>query len=332
MRHSYLFAATSIVTLVLAGCDPDTSGGGYLNPATDVDLPLETFRLRDTEGLDSVLQYTTFQDLYRGMEPATEGNDNGSAMAIRNHLDNFLGTEPDSGGSDYISLRNPLDLINEVIRSGQVDNFNEGRRLMRDSIERDEAASFNTPANDALIRFTETGSEDSASQADSTWIYVMLDWTYNPAMKKVFRASQFVARQPAEDDENPAEVASAAWSGRFSSNTFGTTGFNQPEFSATSYTGRTLGNVELLQEFMETQRDTLTLTNASGIVINGDEPDCVKVIINYGETRARVFTSKDEPAMLEEGDARTRNPQHCGNQRSGDEAFIYTTINVEDRQ
>lgn len=331
MRHSCLFAAFTLTAFGLAGCGPDSSSDdGYLNPATDVDLPMDSFRLRNTEGLAPVLQYTTFQDLYRGLEPATDGEDNGSAMALRGHLDAFLGTTPTDDGSDYTSVRNPLDLINEVIRSGQVSNFNDGRRLMRDSIAEDEAASYNTPANDALVRFTETGGDAAAS--DSTWIYVMLDWTYNPMQDKVYRATQFVARAPADSEDNPAEVASASWSGRYNASSFGDSGFNQPEYAATSYTGRTRGNVELLQEFVGTQRDTLTLTKANGLEINGEQPDCVKVVLTYGESLARVFTSTDEEPTLEENGERRPNPEHCGNQQNGDEAINYETVVVSSRQ
>ncbi|MGM0768227.1 MAG: hypothetical protein ACQEV6_09385 [Pseudomonadota bacterium] len=331
MRHSCLFAALSLTALALAGCGPDSSsGGGYLNPATDVDLPLETFRLQDTEGLEPVLQYTIFQDFYRGIEPASEGDDDGAAAALRDHLDAFLGATRNEEDTEYTTVRNPLDLINEVIRLGSVDNFNEGRRLMRDSIEEDEAASYNTPANDALVRFTET--EGEATAADSTWVYVMLDWTYNPAQAKVYRASQFVARAPADAEDSPAEVASASWSGRYNASTFGSSGFNQPEFAATSFTGRTRGNVELLQEFIGEQRDTLTLTRVKGLVIDGEEPDCVRVVMTYGESLARIFTSKDQPATLDDNGERSPNPEHCGNQQNGDEAIRYETIAIAERQ
>jgi hypothetical protein len=127
-------------------------------------------------------------------------------------------------------------------------------------------------------------------------------------------------------------VASASWSGRYDTRTFGTSGFNQPEFSATSYTGRTLGNAEFLQEFIGTQRDTLTLTAAEELVINGEEPDCVKAVLTYGEATVRIFTSTDEPPTIEEDGGRTANPQHCGNQQNGEEAVRYNTVAIAGRQ
>ncbi|MDX1598524.1 MAG: hypothetical protein R3295_07665 [Marinobacter sp.] len=333
MRQTCFFAVTALITLGLSGCGPDSSSSdGYLNPATDVDLPLTTFRLRDAKGLEPVLQYTMFRDFYRGIQSATDGDDGGIAQALREHLNPFLGATPTEDGTDYTSVRNPLDLINEVIRSGMVDNFNEGRQLMRDSANRGEAASYNTPANEALIRFTDSDSDNSAPTADRTWIYPMLDWTSTPNLGKIFRATQYVARQPAESEDNPAELASASWSGRYDASSFGTTGSNQPEFAAASLTGRTHGNVELLQEFIGTQRDTLTLTHASGIVINGKTPDCIRVVLNYNTQRVQVFTSKDEPPTLDDNGKRTANPAHCGNQQNGEEASSYNSIAIARRQ
>lgn len=333
MRHACVIAITAITTSGLAGCGPDSSGGdGYLNPATDVDLPLTTFRLRDTEGLAPVLQYTIFQDFYRGIEPANEGDDDGIARALRDHLNPFIGATPNEEGTDYTSVRNPLDLINEVIRLGTVDNFNEGRRLMRDSVSEDEASTYNTPANDALIRFSETDSDAGVPAADRNWIYPMLDWTSTPDLGKVFRATQYVARQPADDDETEAEVASASWSGRYDASTFGASGFNQPEFAATSFTGRTLGNAELLQEFVGNQRDTLTLTSASGITINGENPDCLRAVLDYKDQQVRVFTSREEPPTITENGETTANPDHCGNQQNGEEVRRYDTIAIGGRQ
>jgi len=328
-----MFATIAVMTAFLVGCGPDQSEGSRaLNPAADVDRSIKSFRLSDTKGLDSVLQYTAFNDIYRGLEPRETGADKGSAQAVRQHLDAFLGAERADGDAQYISVRNPLDLLNDVIRRGVVDNFNAGRRLMRDSIVKDEPARYNTPINDALIRFTEAESAKSTPIEDRTWVYVMLDWTYNAEMNKVFRATQFVAQSPDPQSEPPPEVASAAWSGRYSAEAFGSAGFNQPEFSATSFTGRTMGNVELLQEFVGTQRDTLTLTNASGITINGTEPDCVRVALNYSESQARIFLSSGEPATLEQSGTRKPNPRHCGNQQNGDEAVKYLTVTITGRQ
>lgn len=333
MRHSCLFAAFPLTAVVLAGCGPDSSGGdNYVNPATDVDLPLETFRLADTEGLDSTLQYTIFRDFYRGLQPAQEGEDEGVATALREHLNPFLGATPNAAGDDYTSVRNPLDLINNVIRLGTVDNFNEGRQLMVESISDGAPTKYNTAANDALIRFTEAAGDETIPTADRTWIYPALDWTSTPDIGKIFRSVQYVARSAAEGDDTQAEIASASWSGRFDNGQFGTSGFNQPEFAATSLSGRTRGTVELLQEFVGTQRDSLTLSNATGLTIGGQAYDCIRVTISYSDREVRVFLSDDQPSTVSEGGEINPNPQNCGNQQNGDEAIRYGSITIPGRQ
>jgi len=195
MRHSCFFAAMSFT--LLSGCGmEDTGSSSSFNPATNVDYPLPSLTLQNQEGLEPVLPYTVFRDLYRGAEPLSAGADNGFSTELRAHLNTFLNAVPNDSGTDYKSVRNPIDLMNEVIRSGQVDNFNEGRRLMVSSIRENRAATYNTPANKALIRFSENNSDENTPPEDQAWIYTMLDWTNNPGMGKVFRAMQFVATSP----------------------------------------------------------------------------------------------------------------------------------------
>jgi hypothetical protein len=301
----------------------DTGSSSSFNPATNVDYPLPSLTLQNQEGLEPVLPYTVFRDLYRGAEPLSAGADNGFSTELRAHLNTFLNAVPNDSGTDYKSVRNPIDLMNEVIRSGQVDNFNEGRRLMVSSIRENRAATYNTPANKALIRFSENNSDENTPPEDQAWIYTMLDWTNNPGMGKVFRAMQFVATSPDQVSASTPEIASAAWSGRYAKESFGTSGFNTPEYAATSLTGRTLGKVELLQEFIGLQRDALTLTGVSGITLNGIEPDCVSAEFQYNTSYVRVFISKDK---------QPRDPDHCGNQKNESLALEYDMVTIENRQ
>ncbi|HTN34933.1 MAG TPA: hypothetical protein VL091_13075, partial [Marinobacter sp.] len=304
--------------------------------------------LTDTEGLDSVLQYTVFRDFYRGIQPATAGGDNGLATLLRRHLDVFIGAVPNNDGTDYISVRNPIDLMGEMIRSGRVGNFNEGRQLMVRAIRDGESARYNTPANNALTRFSEPEDEDDLSipPEDRAWTYPMLDWTYNPNLNggRVFRATLFVATPPPPPETASVELASASWSGRFTRQNFGASGFNQPEYAATSMTGRTKGNLELLQVFVETQitvdgqtfseyqKDSLTLTNVSGITIGGIQPDCIKAVLHYKPQHLQVFMSKDEPPSILVGGKNTRNLDYCGYNDDRSKFAEYPTIAMPNRQ
>lgn len=340
MRHSCIFAAVSLLAMTLAGCGPEsTSGSNFRNPAESVSLSFESFTLRNESGLPEVLPRTIFFDFYRGIEPAEDGSneDTDNVVAqLRERLDLLMGLTPGDDGKRYTQARNPLDFLHEVIASNQVDNFNQGRRLMRESITEEEGARYNTPDKNALIRFTETGDNKAGDEPgpDQIWVYTLLDWTSNPQMDKIFRAAQFVAREPDDEDSNPPEVRSALWSGRFNGPDFSVSGYNQPEFSATSLTGRELGDAELRQEFVGDQKDTLALTRTSGMTVNDEEQDCIRVVVNYKKAEVRIFTSKNEDPnnVDEETGASSPNPEHCGNQQNDDEAILYQSEVIEQRQ
>ncbi|KPP96848.1 hypothetical protein [Marinobacter sp. HL-58] len=341
MRHSCIFATVSLLAMALAGCGPEStsSDSNFRNPAENVSLSFESFTLRNESGLPETLPRTIFYDFYRGIEPA-EGEDDEDIDEVvgklRERMNLLMGLTPSDDGKRYTHARNPLDFLHEVITSNQVDNFNQGRQLMRDSITAGEGSRYNTPDKDALIRFTETGDVEEGAEPgpDQRWVYTLLDWTSNPQVNKVFRAAQFVAREPEDDDSNPPEVSSALWSGRFNGPDFSVSGYNRPEFSATSLTGRELGDAELRQEFIGDQNDTLSLTGTSGITIDDEEPDCIRIVVNYKNAEVRIFTSRDEEPnnVDEETDESSPNPAHCGNQQNDDEAIFYQAEVIEQRQ
>lgn len=336
MRHSCIFATVPLLALSVAGCGPDSSSGSnFHNPAESVSLSFESFELKNEEGLPEILPQTIFYDFYRGLEPAEGEDDDGIAAQLRERLDLLMGLTPTDDGTSYTSARNPLDFLHHVIATNQVDNFNQGRRLMRDSITEGEGARYNTPDKNALIRFTEIGNSNGEEPGpDERWVYTLLDWTSNPQMNKIFRSAQFIAREPDADDSNPPEVRSAVWSGRFDGPDFAVSGYNQVEYSVTSLTGREFGNVELRQEFIGSKSDTLTLTQTSGMTINDGTPDCIRVDIDYEGAIVRVFSSTDEPSNNEDDDtgASSPNPAHCGNQQNGEEAITYPSVVIEQRQ
>lgn len=333
MRHSCLFAAVPAIFLGLSGCGADSGGGpSYPNPATDVDLALRSFALENQSGLAPVLPRTIFRDLYRAIEPATDGADQGFADQLQSYLDTLMGLAPNAEGTDYVRARNPLDLMNEVITSGQVDSFNDGRALVRRALNNGDAANYNTPANDALIRFTETDPDGSTPPEDQAWLYPLLDWKSNPDINRIFRAFQFIATKPADPAATVPELKSAFWSARYAGNSFGTSGYNAPEYAATEITGQTTGSLELLQEFVGDQRDTLSLTKGTtgspGITVNGQTPDCIRVDMDYQNQKVHVYASTGEPSTTTTDGKTTANPAYCGNQRSGDEALLYDATPV----
>ena len=335
MRHTCTFAAVPLLALSMTGCGPEsTSGSNFRNPAASVSLSYESFELKNESGMPGILPQTIFYDFYRGLEPADGEDDEGVAAALRERLDLLMGLErTDDNDSAYSSARNPLDLLHHVISSNEVNTFNQGRRLMRDSLTEEEGARYNTPDRNALIRFTENGnSNDEEPGPDQVWVYNLLDWTSNPQLDNVYRAAQFIAQEPEDDDTNPPEVESAIWSGQFNGADFSVSGYNRPEFAATSLTGRSLGNVEFWQEYIDNRSDTLIL-NGTEITINGEEADYVCAELDYTTSTIKVYTEARDDATPEEEEEPelALSPVDCEQQGAGD-PIEYTTVAIPERQ
>lgn len=340
MRHNRLFAVITAFTLLLAGCGPDDGGDSAFNPATNVDLVFSTFDLTDVEGRPSNLEHTRFRDFYRGIEPADPGNADARALAdaLRSHIDVFIGGVRSANGIDYNRVRNPLDLMNQVIASAEVTNFQEGRSYISDRIDAGEAATYNTRPAGALIRFTDQQATLArAALADRVWLYQTLAWTYNPlgpdnepGFEKVYRTIQYVA-QPAADDETaePPELVSLLAGSQFDATSFSAFGYNRPEFATVDYLSRSYGSMELRQEFSGLKTDTLYLSNTKGLTVAGQNPDCVLVTLDYPQAELVVFMSEGEPATLTSG---ADNPAHCSHQVPGEEWLRYATVAVAERQ
>lgn len=352
MRLDWVIAALASAT-ALYGCGPENSGSNRPpNPAADVSANFETFTLENQTGLPEVLPNTVFYDFYRGLEPtSTKARDQNTASAVRERLNELMGLTPSVTPSDddktYTAARNPIDFLNFVINSNQVGNFNEGRQLMRRVITDGIPANYNTPQNDATIRFTETGGE-----SDQVWVYPLLDWRYNPAPGTVLTARQFVASTPADESVPQPEVKSMLWSARFNDSNFSVSGYNQPDFELFSLTARTLGNAELQKEYIAQKSDILFLNmpssvsetadgeqcenvppeNPLGISIAGEKPDCIRVEISYADSQVKVFTSRGEAPLTE--DCSEFNANYCGNQRSAnkDETVVYDSVTIDSRQ
>lgn len=319
--------------MALAGCGPESTSDSSYNPATAVSRSFETFETRNDEGMPEVLPQTIFYNFYVGLEPADGEDDGGVADALRERLELLMGLTPSDDRTRYTIARNPLDFLNHIISTNQVDNFDQGRQLMRDSITDGDAARYNTGEKNALIRFTETGDNNGEDpEPDQRWVYNLLDWQSNPQANKIYRSAQFIAR-PADDDEpDPAEVESAIWSSQFHGPDFSVSGYNQPEYAAASMTGRSLGNVEFWQEFIGNKSDTLILTETE-ITIDGEDVSYVCAEIDYENSRVKVYTESQEGQSPdgEENPALSLNPVDCDVQGAGD-PIEYNTVDIPGRQ
>ncbi|MDV2079511.1 hypothetical protein [Marinobacter xestospongiae] len=345
MRHYPLFVAAPFVAL-LAGCGPDT-GNSAFNPATDVELPFTTFILENTETVDN-LQHTRFDDFYRGIQPLDSDDADAAEVVgqLRGLVHSLMGAAPDDSGQGYDRVRNPLDLMNQVIAANVVPNFDEGRSYISDRIDEGKHATYNTRSNGAMIRFVD-GSVLQEPLPVREWRYQTLAWTYTPydedgnaGYEKVSRVIQHIARQDdsADEDDLPQLVSFLAGT-QFDANNFVTNGYNQPEMATVSFATRTLGSLELRQEFIGEKTDTLFIsdTDSPWFTINGTTPDCVRAELDYPMQVLRLYTSTGESATIDhDNDPETPkedNPAHCDIMKDiGDETLSFATVAVPARQ
>jgi hypothetical protein len=301
MRHLRLFSVFASIVFVTTGCGPDNgSGGSAVNPAMSVSQDLETFTVEDEGGMP-FMSRTLFFGFYKGLEKAEGENDRGTAEELRARLNLLMGLTPSNDGKSYVAARNPLDLLHHLINTDRIGTFNDGKRLMRDSVTSGAPADYNTAAKNATIRFTELEGRVGEDPApDQIWVYPLLDWSSSFSQlgtrtATVCRGAQFIARQAAEEDAT--EIESEFWEGCFAGDSFSATGHNEPERSLFSITGRQFGNLEFWQTFLGSQHyDTLFLTDTNGITIDGEEPVFLCIQINYSVSQVSVTYVTDPEA------------------------------------
>lgn len=313
----------------------ESTGSSAFNPATNVDLTFSSFDLSNTDSAPDTLSFTRFSDFYPGIQPiagSEEDTDNHLATVeeIRRHIDVFIRAQPTDEGDSVTRVRNPLDLMNQVISVGRINNFDEGRRYIRDRISVRQAGNYNTRSAGARIRFTDQAAAISQRPLNDTeWNYQTLDWRYLPedggAAGKVYRTIQYIARTVTDDlKEEQPELISLLAGTRFDANTFSAVGYNQPEYATADYVSRNFGGIELRQQFIgEAQKDTLLIKSPDRQIVDlgryGEEnttPDCLRVELNYAMSEARIYVSEGEPARLpsareDEDSSASENTANC---------------------
>ncbi|WP_417565353.1 hypothetical protein [Marinobacter sp.] len=353
MRHSCVFAAVSVTTLALGGCGLEDTGPSAFNPATNVDLRFSSFDLENTQTAPDNLEHTRFWTFYRGIQPSGDNADDLATVGeIRSHIDIFIRTTPAETGTGYDSVRNPLDLMNQVLASGEVTNFQEGKRYIGQRIAEGVAGTYNTRGNGAQIRFTDQSAVlADLSLNDQIWIYPTLDWRYLPdgpegsnLTEKVYRTIQYVSRSV--DEEEQPELVSVLAGSRFDANSFMELGYSPTEFATADYLSRNYGSIELRQDFIKDNIDTLFIKSADvevlgldrypGYSLDDNSPDCLRVELDYDMSVVRIFASDGEPARIDDPDSADAqdtiaNPDNCTNQEESEAITNWATVATTDR-
>lgn len=337
----------------------EDTGPVAFNPATNVNLSFSTFDLENTDTAPDNLKYTRFRDFYQGIQPSGTGdnaNNLETANEIRSHIDEFIQATRAENDNSYEKVRNPLDLINQIIAFNQVPNFRDGRAYISQRIAAKQSGTYNTRANGALIRFTDQDDKlNDAPLNKKLWIFPTLSWSYVPAgpksnhlEDKVFRTVQYVSRSVVpEASEAQPELLSVLAGSRFSANGFSTSGYNSPEYATADYLSRNFGSIELRQDFIKEKTDTLFIKSADKKVLGlnryddinmGDSsPDCLRVELDYVTSTLRVFYSNDEPATIksptsEDPNETSKNPAFCGAHENSEAAISWAAAGAFERQ
>lgn len=340
MTPHHTLALLAALLPLLSGCGPETSNSAY-NPASNVDVVFSTFTLKD----ETNLQETLFWDFYRGAEPAdgepSEARD--WVDELRRVVDLYMGSEPTADGTSYQSVRNPYDLMNQVIASNEIRNFYDGRRYISSRIDLGQSGTYNSRSNGAFIRFTDqTASNDKAALADREWQYPTLGWVYTPggdnSANKVFRTIQYIARTaPADETAPPPELQSLLVGGQYDPTQFAIDGYNHPELVEASFTARhaDIGRMSLSKDFITKHSDSLFISQNEHIDVNGETPDCVRAELDYRMQTLSLYTSENEPATVPDDstvdpDDTKPNQAYCGNKETADRVF--NTVPIAERQ
>lgn len=351
-----MFAAIPVISLALSGCGLEDTGSSALNPATDVDLTFSSFDLENTQKAPDNLEHTRFWHFYRGIQPSGDNADDlATTGEIRSHIDIFIRATPTESGTSYKSVRNPLDLMNQVLASGEVTNFQEGKRYISQRIADGVAGTYNSRGNGAQIRFT----DQSAVLADlplndQVWIYPTLDWRYLPdgpegsgLTEKVYRTIQYVSRSVDESVKaDQPQLVSVLAGSRFDANSFMELGYSPTEFATADYLSRSYGSIELRQDFIQENTDTLFIKSADtevlgldrypGYSLSDNSPDCLRVELEYDMNTLRVFASNGEPARIDDPDSSDdedtiANPANCTYQENSKAITSWETVATPER-
>lgn len=314
----------STLGIALTGCgggDSDfASGGGKggscsnaFNPASNVIISLSSFELSDPADLE----HTLFRDFIRGMQPnpdiSVDSKSEAIVASVMKETAPFNGGKiTDSSQSNFTSVRNPADLINNQIGTNEIDNFNQGRRYISDCIDASTAAEYSNSANGVGIRFDEA---PAGTPVDS-YNYALLRWVYAPqGSNKIQKVVQYVGT--ADDFLDGIILAE-----QYDPTNFSSVGFNTPDRASVSFTG---GNdTERLgfdQDLITDQQDSWTRSSDMKFEFASESVDCARVVVKYTTMIAEVYTSSD---IASDADG------YCGSKELPD--YSYSTARVPSRQ
>ncbi|MGP4844482.1 hypothetical protein ACTXGQ_10155 [Marinobacter sp. 1Y8] len=318
LKTCFLLSTLSIALTGCGGGDSDFAGGdgnggscsNAFNPASNVIISLGSFEISDSTDLE----HTLFRDFIRGIQPtASDSTSEAVVASVMTETARFNGgVNNDTSQSNFTSVRNPADLLNNQIGNNEIDNFNQGRRYISGCIDASTAADYSNSANGVRIRFDEAPAGDVVD----SYNYALLRWVYAPqGSNKIQKVVQYVGT--ADDFLDGIILAE-----QYDPTNFSSIGFNTPDRASASFTG---GNdtqrLGFDQDLISEKQDSWTRSSNVPFNFAGASVDCARVVVDYPMTTATVYTSID---IDQKADG------YCGTKTTPDTR--YSTVAVSSRQ
>lgn len=249
-----------------------------------IDNRLESFAVNGI-GLDEndqpVATRLTGASLLAGLIPAEAVSTEVSNAidAMNTSLKEYAGYEGDE--SAITSTRNELDILENLIASHDVEEFEKAKQAMRVGVESNEVRGYN---NRIVIL-------ESKDEADTDKFYYIVDYNYAPStglLTKTIGASIQVLDQSTQSNLNLFTAIRVA---NLNTDTFSEEHYNQP-LSEESFFGNDTFGVQVSANY-ESNKDYGEITSQTAFSLNQDEATYkrMRIEVDYDTREVNIYLS-----------------------------------------
>lgn len=299
------------------GNTPNTSSnqGACDNPPhveTAVDMNLDTFDVKVAD-----FPHTVFQDYFKAIQPnksdsAYSAADDQMAQDIVTLLQPI--TSYSGAATSYTSTRTPYDLLDYLVATDAVANFDAGRSLAVTCAVAGMPYDYN---NDAVV-FRDTSNSTEAS-GYKDWVYVVR-WAVAPSTGLIVRSFSVAAQL----DKSSGVTQNISVATNYDEKNFDSTGYNPPQartlLATQVYSDKSKHLVSFEQRYTGSNTDTLNVYNYQPkdnalpppFTFNGDtKVQCVHAVLDYSIPQITFYvsdkpeTDSDESCMAASPDPKT---------------------------
>lgn len=271
-----------------------------------IDMSLGTFDVATQD-----FPHSQFFDFFQAIQPNSSDSVNASngsqsiADAIGSVVLPFVQYQTTTTYKGYTKVRNPFDLMDYLIASDLISDFDAGRQLITTCVAAGNAVKY----QNASVVFHDSSAASSDSSNYKDWTY-LIRWTAAPINNLVIR---YFAASSSQLDNTGSTTQDISLSTTYDDKAFSSAGYNAPTQSTLLSTlkfNNGTGNTRVLnfqREFIGTNTDELDIYNQEGssgtpptpFSFNGDSSaQCVRAVLDYSAPKIRVYVSNDTQSCL----------------------------------